>query len=248
MTNRAAVVLAAGEGKRMKSDLPKVLHPLKGRPLLLWVLDAIAGAGLERTVVIIGHGGEEVRRAVGEREGVEFVWQREQRGTGHAVQQTASRFDGFDGAVVILSGDVPLVRPTTITDLLAAHEERGATATVVTTEMADPTGYGRILRDPEGAVDRIVEEKDATDSIRRIREINSGTYAFDAARLFAVLPLLRDANASGEFYLTDTIALLRAEGLLVVPYPVGDGWEVFGINKPEHLRAAEDHLNGREHG
>lgn len=238
MRERAALVLAAGEGKRMKSDLPKVLHPLRGRPLLHWVLGAIESAGFTRTVVIVGHGGEEVKGAAG-KPGLEFVWQREQKGTGHAVLQAAPLFRGFDGSLVVLSGDVPLIRAKTLESLVALHEERRAAATVITAEMPDPTGYGRIVRDARGSVERIVEQKDATEEERAIREINSGTYCFDARALFEVLPLLRAENAGGELYLTDTISLLRERGREVTPFPVPDRWEIFGINTPEHLGLAE---------
>ncbi|MFH1277697.1 MAG: NTP transferase domain-containing protein [Candidatus Eisenbacteria bacterium] len=241
MKDRAALVLAAGEGKRMKSDLPKVLHRLRGKPLLHWVLDAVESARFPRAVVIVGHGGEAVK-AASERPGVEFVWQREQKGTGHAVMQAEPLLRDFDGSLVVLSGDVPLVRPGTLERLVSVHEERRAAVTVITAEMPDPTGYGRIVRDAGGEVDRIVEQKDAAPEEREIREINSGTYCFDCRALFEVLPLLRSENAGGEFYLTDTIAKLRERGRVVAPFPVADRWEIFGINTPEHLGLAEKRL------
>jgi len=247
----AAVVLAAGEGKRMRSPIPKVLHPLAGRPLIAWVLDAARGAGLSRFVIVVGRGGEEVAAAASG-PGVGFVVQHERKGTGHAVQQAEPLLGRHDGPLVILSGDVPLIRAETIGGLLAAHEAGGATATVVTAEMPDPTGYGRIVKGESGLVDRIVEEKDASEEERAIREINSGTYCFDARVLFEALPSLRAENASGEYYLTDTIAVLRGRGLPVRPFPVADRWEIFGINTPAHLEQAAAHLaargGGRKHG
>ncbi len=244
---RIAVILAAGAGTRMKSDLPKVLHLLKGKPLIRFVLDAIEGARFDRTVLIVGHGGERVIDTVGDRN-VEFAWQREQKGTGHAVLQAKELLEGESGSVVVLSGDVPLVRSKTLLDLLRAHEEAGPAATVVTAEFADPTGYGRIVRGPGGVVERIVEQKDATEEERKIGEINSGTYCFAAGPLFETLPILGNDNASGEYYLTYVIGRFRDERLAVLPFVLDDVWEIFGINTAEHLRLAERHLEGRNHG
>jgi bifunctional UDP-N-acetylglucosamine pyrophosphorylase/glucosamine-1-phosphate N-acetyltransferase len=164
------------------------------------------------------------------------------------VLQAAPLFAGFRGAVAVLSGDVPLLRSGTIRRLSREHETAGAAATVLTAEMPDPHGYGRIVRSPDGGIERIVEEKDATDEERRIREINSGTYCFDAAGLFDALPGVGAENASGEYYLTDTIALLRGMGRVVRPLLVRDRWEIFGINTPQHLEAAARHLEEATHG
>lgn len=231
----------------MKSDTPKVLHLLKGRPLLEWVLDTIDRAGFDRTIVVVGHGGERVMEAVKSR-GVEFVWQREQKGTGHAVLQAAPLLEGEEGMVAVLSGDVPLVQPSTLLDLARSHEESDASCTVVTAEFQDPTGYGRIVRGPGGVVERIVEQKDADAAERRIREINSGTYCFAAKPLFDVLPGLSNENAGGEYYLTDVIGRFRERSLPVSPYVVADVWEIFGINTVEHLELAERHIDGSDHG
>ena len=246
MSGRAAVVLAAGEGTRMKSNLPKVLHLLEGKPLLAWVLDAAAGAGFDRTVVVVGHGGERVREEMAGRK-VEFVWQRERKGTGHAVMQTAPLLERFDGTVAVLSGDVPLVRAGTLRAMAERHEREGAAATLATVRMEDPSGYGRIIRDGGGGVARIVEQKDAGEAERRIDEINAGTYCFRAGPLFETLPELRADNAGGEYYLTDTIGVFVKRGLPVLPYEVEDLWEVFGINTSEHLRLAARRLReGRD--
>jgi len=244
---RAALVLAAGEGKRMRSSLPKVLHVLIDKPLIIWVLDAARAAGFDRVAVVVGHGGEEVRRAVS-RPGVEFVRQEEQKGTGHAVLQAAPLLADLDGSLVVLSGDVPFVSAATLAGLVRFHEKEGGAATVVTATMDDPTGYGRIVRGGRGTIDRIVEEKDAAPEEQRIREINSGAYAFDAKTLFQVLPRIGTENASGEIYLTDAIGILRSMGRAVFPYPVADRWEIFGINTPEHLEAAAAHAEGRSNG
>lgn len=244
MSQRVAVVLAAGEGTRMKSDLPKVLHELHGKPLLGWVLDAIDAAGYDRTIVIIGHEGERVQRAV-EARGVEFAWQREQLGTGHAVLQARDALGDAEGQVTVLSGDVPLIRPETLAELMRVHRENDAAATVMTAEFEDPTGYGRIVRDRSGMVERIVEQKDASDEEKRIREINSGTYTFEIGPLFEILPRLGNANASGEYYLTDVVAELRARGEGVYPFVVPDVWEIFGINTKDHLALAARHFEER---
>ncbi|NNE09803.1 MAG: NTP transferase domain-containing protein [Gemmatimonadetes bacterium] len=244
MSERVAVVLAAGEGTRMRSSLPKVLHELHGRPLIGWVLAAIEAAGYDRTVVIIGHKGELVKRAIEDHD-VEIAWQREQLGTGHAVLQAQKALRGSSGQVTVLSGDVPLVRPETLAELVRVHKGAGAGATIMTAEFEDPTGYGRIVRGDDGMVERIVEQKDATEQEKKIREINSGTYTFEIEPLFDILPALGNTNASGEYYLTDVVAELRARGEAVVPFVVPDVWEIFGINTPEHLALASAHIEER---
>lgn len=244
MTDRVALILAAGEGTRMKSDLPKVLHPLCGKTLLAWVLDAVEEADYDRAIVVVGHGGDRVREeAIGR--SVEFVTQEEQKGTGHAVLQAEPLLRGFDGTLAVLSGDVPLIRSRTLRELADRHEEDGAGATIITTELPDPAGYGRIVRGENGLVEKIVEEKDASDEERAIREVNSGTYCFRSLPLFEILPRIGTENASGEVYLTDSIAALMARRLPVLPHPVADRWEVFGINTVEHLRLAAGVLAAR---
>ncbi len=243
--NRTALILAAGEGTRMESSLPKVLHMLKGRPLLSWVLDAIDETGFDRTIVVIGHEGKRVQEAVANR-GVEFVWQREQKGTGHAVLQAAPLLARRGGSVAILSGDVPLVQAETLNSLLAEHEAAGASATVMTAEFDDPSGYGRIIRSTDGMIDRIVEQKDASETERRVKEINSGTYCFAVNPLYDVLPTLGMDNAGGEYYLTDVIARFRERRLAVYPFVVEDVWEIFGINTKKHLSLVEERIAGEE--
>jgi bifunctional UDP-N-acetylglucosamine pyrophosphorylase/glucosamine-1-phosphate N-acetyltransferase len=245
--NRIALVLAAGEGKRMKSKIPKVLHRLKGKTLIERVLDAIDEAGFDRTILIVGHGGEEVRRTVGHR-GVEFAWQHEQKGTGHAVLQAAPLLSDVGGSLVVLSGDVPLIRPSTLRDLACEHEKSLSASTIVTAEFEDPTGYGRIVRGDSGGVERIVEQKDAKPEELAIKEINSGTYCFAVSPLLEVLPKLGNDNASGEYYLTDVIGRFRERDLPVAPYVVGDVWEIFGINTAAHLKQAARHIDRGDHG
>jgi bifunctional UDP-N-acetylglucosamine pyrophosphorylase/glucosamine-1-phosphate N-acetyltransferase len=182
----AAIILAAGQGKRMQSDLAKVLHPVLGRPMLEHVLDATDEAGVGRAIVIVGHQAERVRTAMAGR-GVEFALQSEQKGTGHAVMQARPLLGEHRGEVLVLCGDTPLLTSETLLALLATHRGTAAAATVLTAELPDPTGYGRILRGLDGGVRRIVEHKDATEDERRVREINSGLFAFTTADLFTAL-------------------------------------------------------------
>src|SRR5215470_8457363 len=206
-----ALVLAAGQGTRMNSDLAKVLHPMAGRPLLAWVLDALDQLGVGRTLVVIGHQRDRVRAAFPETD-VEWVEQVEQRGTGHAVLMAGPALEDFEGTLLVVCGDTPLLRAGTLHDLLEGHAASGAAATVLSTIVPDPKGYGRIVRDPQGALTAIVEERDATPEQRAIAEINSGIFAFDYPPLAAVLSGLTAHNAQGEYYLPDTIGLLIRGG------------------------------------
>jgi bifunctional UDP-N-acetylglucosamine pyrophosphorylase/glucosamine-1-phosphate N-acetyltransferase len=228
------IVLAAGVGKRMRSRLPKVLHSLAGRPLLAHVLEAARAVHPRSTIVVHGHGAEAVRAAF-EGAGVQWVLQAEQRGTGHAVQQALPLLQA-GGDVLILYGDVPLVRAATLQRLVEAA--RGGIA-VTTAELDDPGGYGRILRDAAGRVERIVEEKDATPEQRALREINAGLMALGAARLAAWLARLRNDNAQKEYYLTDVVSMAVSEGLPVHAVKVADASEVAGVNSKRELAALE---------
>jgi bifunctional UDP-N-acetylglucosamine pyrophosphorylase/glucosamine-1-phosphate N-acetyltransferase len=244
--SRTVIVLAAGEGKRMKSALPKVLHSLLGRTLVGHVLAAAAPLGARRTLVVIGHGADQVRDHLSQiAPDAEPVLQPEQHGTGHAVR--ISLPPDVDGTVVVLNGDLPLVRAETLTALVADHEARGNAATLLTAEVADPTGLGRIISGP-GGLERIVEERDATPQERLIREINAGAYAFDAALLRDALAKLSTNNDQGEEYLTDVIGLLVAAGQHVATYRTGDPDETLGANdraQLAHLRALlRDRING----
>lgn len=233
----AAIVLAAGKGTRMKSDLPKVLHQVCGLPMVEHVVRALRGAGVERVVVVVGHGGEAVQAALGN--AVEYAWQHEQLGTGHAVRCAAATLEGFDGPVVVASGDTPLVDAPTMASLLKAHGENAVT--VATSMLDDPTGYGRIVRDADGRPCRIVEQKDATDEQRRIREVNSGLYAFDGPTLFRLLPRLRDDNAQREYYLTDLVAMAAVDGLTVAAQ-LADPILLAGVNDRWQLADVESSL------
>ncbi|HXF81172.1 MAG TPA: bifunctional UDP-N-acetylglucosamine diphosphorylase/glucosamine-1-phosphate N-acetyltransferase GlmU [bacterium] len=231
-----AVVLAAGKGKRMQSDLPKVLHRLCGRPLVLYVLDALAGAVAAPPLVVVGYGAEAVRGVVGDR-GV-CVDQGEPRGTGHAVQQAWPHLGEGDEPVLIAYGDTPLLRAETIRALLEVHRTTRAAATMLTAALDDPTGYGRVVRGPDGAVQRIVEEADASPEEARLREINAGTYVFERRALAAALAALSPANAQGEYYLTDTIAWLLRDGQRVSAL-LAPAEEAMGVNSRRELAACE---------
>lgn len=229
---RTVIVLAAGEGKRMRSALPKVLHPLLGRTLLGHVLAAAEPLAAARTLTVVGHGADQVVAHLADiAPHAAPVLQAEQRGTGHAVRLALeSAPDCAHGTVVVLNGDVPLLRPETLAALVVAHEQAGAAATVLTAEVADPTGLGRIMRDEAGGLAAIVEERDATPAQRAIREINAGIYAFEGAALTAALGKLTAHNDQGEEYLTDVIGLLRAQRLAVAAFVAADPVETLGAN------------------
>ena len=233
-THAAAIVLAAGKGTRMKSDLPKVLHKVCGLPMVEHVVRALRGAGVQRIVVVVGHGGEAVQEALGAT--VEYAWQREQLGTGHAVQCAADALLGHEGPVVVASGDAPLVDAAAMRALLDAHGARALTVAAAVLE--DPHGYGRIVRDAEGKLTGIVEQKDASEAQRAIREINAGLYAFDGRVLFSLLPRLRNANAQGEYYLTDLVAMAAADGLAVAAH-LADAALLQGVNDRWQLSEVE---------
>jgi len=240
-----AVILAAGEGKRMESDLAKVLHPLAGAPLLDHVLVACEQAGVPRAVVVVGARREQVEAWLAERPrtamDVRSAVQAEQRGTGHALSCALPAIDalGPTRELVVLCGDAPLIRAQTIQDLVALHRSRHAGATILTADLDDPTGYGRIVRTAAGDVERIVEHRDASPAERALKEINSADYVFDRAAVIAALAHVTNDNRQGEFYLTDTIALLRAEGRPILACKVADAREVLGVNTPAQLAEAE---------
>jgi bifunctional UDP-N-acetylglucosamine pyrophosphorylase/glucosamine-1-phosphate N-acetyltransferase len=228
------VILAAGQGKRMRSGLPKVLHPLAGRPLLAHVLDTARALKARRTVVVHGHGAEAVRAAFPDA-GIAWALQSEQLGTGHAVQQAMPHLEA-NGDVLVLYGDVPLVREATLRRLLEAAREGLA---VLTVELDDPAGYGRVLRDQAGRVARIVEHKDASPSERAVREVNAGFYALSAPRLAGWLKKITNRNAQKEYYLTDIVALAVAEDVPVIGVKAEDEWEVAGVNSKRELATLE---------
>lgn len=230
----AVVILAAGKGTRMKSALPKVLHPIAGRPMVQHVVDAAAALSPANTVLVYGHGGERVREAVsGER--LRWAEQAEQLGTGHAVAQALPHLN--EDVVLVLYGDVPLIRPETLRDFVARVNDRSLA--LMTLELEDPAGYGRIVRDDQGQVTRIVEQKDASDDEKRIREINTGILACSRRFLNDSLPGLSNRNAQGEYYLTDLIAMAVDAGMEVVTEQPQHAWEVDGVNDRVQLARLE---------
>jgi bifunctional UDP-N-acetylglucosamine pyrophosphorylase/glucosamine-1-phosphate N-acetyltransferase len=240
MENQYAVILAAGKGTRMKSDLAKVLHPIEDKPLLQFVLDACVPLKLERTVVVVGHQAEVVAELCA-RNGADTVLQAEQLGTGHAVDQARAQLESASGQVLVLCGDVPLLSTATIDALLRKTTDTGAAATVLTAVAEDATGYGRIVRDESGRVLAIVEQKDADPAQLRIREYNTGTWCFDNSTLWGLLDRLDTNNAQGEYYLTDVVELLVRDGAVVEALVCEDEREVQGINTVDDLeRAAAD--------
>ncbi|TDD12683.1 bifunctional UDP-N-acetylglucosamine diphosphorylase/glucosamine-1-phosphate N-acetyltransferase GlmU [Nonomuraea diastatica] len=242
----AVIVLAAGEGTRMKSQTPKVLHELCGRALLDHMLAAARDLGPERLIVVIGHALERMRdHLAATSPDARAVVQNEQRGTGHAVRTVLEEVGTISGTVLVTYGDVPLLRPQTLATLLERHDADGNAVTVLTAEVPDPTGYGRIIRDESGAVLEIVEEKDADAGQRAIKEMNSGIYAFDGELLADAVKRVSADNAQGEEYLTDVLAILRGDGHRVGACVAGDFVEVEGVNDRVQLAAARQVLNRR---
>ena len=234
----AAIVLAAGQGTRMNSDLAKVLHPMCGEPLLAHVLGALDATGVGRVLVVIGHQRDRVRAAFSDPR-IEWVVQAEQRGTGHAIQMAAPALTGFTGTLLVAYGDTPLLRGATLRALLEHHAASGAAVTVLSARVPDASGYGRIVRDAGSGRVAIVEERDATPAQTSIDEINSGIYAFRYPVLERVLGRLTPGNAQGEYYLTDTLSLIQDAGHAAEVLCADDWHEMLGINTPAQLAEAE---------
>lgn len=228
----------------MNSDLPKVLHELGGKPMVEYVINTAKEAGAGRIILVVGHKWEQARKSL-KHLSVEFVVQEKQLGTGHAVLQTKELLSDFQGDVLVLCGDVPLLRSDTLKQLLNEHRERKAAATVLTALFDDPSGYGRVIRDQSGLVQKIVEDKDATAEEKEVREINTGTFCFDRACLFSVLDKVTNDNQQGEYYLTDTLKLLLDQKRPVWAVMACDPSETIGINSTEELKEAEEILLSR---
>ncbi len=242
MKETLGIVLAAGMGTRMRTDLPKVLCRANGRPLIDYVLDALAEAGVTRTIVVVGYRGDLVRAAVSERRGVECVEQSERLGTGHAVKMCRQRLEAFSGPVVVVAGDSPLIQADSIRELLDAFHQTPSGCLLGTLHKTNPAGLGRIVRDAAGRFQAIVEERDATDEQRLVTEVNMSTYVFDAAQLVIALDLLRNENRQREYYLTDCPAILLRRGERVEALPVLRPCEALSVNTPEELALAEAEL------
>lgn len=241
MDRLAAVVMAAGKGKRMKSDLPKVLHEFYGRPMVAYVVDTLISLEIKQIYVVIGHHAEKVREAlVPYLEKIEFVMQEEQRGTGHAVLMTEPYLRDFDGDILVVSGDVPFLSPETILNLIQVHRREEAAATVLSSIPEDPENYGRIVRVPgTDLVSQIIEDKDATVDEKKIEEINTGTFCFDNKYLFDSLAEIEDNNSQKELYLTDIMGILRSKGLKTAVYMTDNADEALGVNSAEQKTALE---------
>lgn len=235
MSNLVAVIMAAGKGTRMKSKLPKVLHTLSGKTLIEHVLDKVSQVGVERPLVIVGHGRESIEAHIRNR--AEIVLQQEQLGTGHAVMQALPYIDD-EQTILVLSGDQPLLKATTLNTLVELHQAQEAGATVLTAWLDEPFGYGRILKKGENLV-KIVEEKDASAEERKIKEINTGTYCFKGSALKEALAKITTNNAQGEYYLTEVFAVLLKQNQKVLTYCTPDSLEALGINSRSQLAEAE---------
>lgn len=240
---RFAIVLAAGQGKRMKSKLYKVLHPVCGKPMVGHVLQTVQQVNCERSVVVVGHGAEAVRTYL--QDAAEYVLQEQQLGTGHAVKQAKDLLGGEEGSTIVICGDTPLVTSSTLENLLKLHESNNAAATVLTAHMDNPKGYGRVIRGGDDSVQRIVEQKDCSPAEDAVTEINTGTYCFDNKKLFAALEKVTNQNAQQEYYLTDCIGFLKEAGETVLAYQTDDYAESIGVNDRLALSEAEGFMRER---
>lgn len=247
MKNLAVVVLAAGKGKRMNSDLAKVLHPILGRPLIEYLLDTLIGLKIDPIVIVIGFQADLVKEALADySDRVKFALQEKQLGTGHATQMAEPELSGFKGDILVLAGDVPFLSPETIINLVDTHRTEQAAATVLSSFPPDATGYGRIIRQGlDNLVEKIVEHKDATEEERKIGEINTGTFCFKAADLFSALNRVKNDNSQGEYYLTDVMQILREQGKKAAVYRTDDAEEALGVNSSEQLAELEKRFAGR---
>lgn len=244
MEQMTAVILAAGMGTRMKSEIPKVLHRVNGIPMIGQVIRTVKEAGCGSCAAITGFKGDMVRHALGD--AVDYIEQKEQLGTGHALMQAAPYLAEKTGYVLVVCGDTPLLRAETVRGLMEECEERRAAAAVLTARMENPFGYGRVLRDKEGHMTSIVEQKDGTPEELAVKEINTGTYCFEISALLSALPQLTCNNAQGEYYLTDVFGILIREGRHVVPVTAEDADETMGVNSRIQLAAADRILRLRK--
>ena len=234
--SNCAIILAGGEGKRMKSDKPKTLSPVLGKPMLLWVITALRNAGIDDICVVKGFKKECVEEFLAGLDfPVESVFQAERLGTGHAVMMAKDVLQAHDGNVVILNGDAPFMMSETIRNSLRQHTETASAATVISARVDDPTGYGRIVRDENGGLSAIVEQKDADEETLKISEVNSGGFWFDCKLLLSVLDRIRSDNKAGEYYLPDAIKLLLSDGQTVGAYTAECSDAVLGANDPAQL-------------
>ena len=243
MSNRYAIILAAGQGTRMKSKLYKVLHPVCGKPMVQHVIDQVKSLDINEIVTIVGHGAEKVKDQLGADS--QYALQAEQLGTAHAVQQAGDMLADKEGVTIVVCGDTPLIKGETMEALFKHHEETSAKATILTARAEDPTGYGRIVRNSEGFVEKIVEHKDANEQERSINEINTGTYCFDNKMLFEAIQNVSNDNVQGEYYLPDVIEILKNQGEIVSAYVTDNFAETLGVNDRVALAEAERTMKKR---
>lgn len=241
--NRYAVILAAGKGTRMQSKLYKVLHKVCDRTMVELVLDSLNDLEMQEVITVVGHGAERVKEVLGDR--TKFVLQAEQLGTAHAVKVAKDELKDKEGTTIVMYGDTPLIRPETINSMLDHHENTNAKATVLTAIADDPFAYGRIIRDVNGKLVKIVEEKDATEQEKKIKEINSGIYCFDNKLLFEILEKVKNDNKQGEYYLPDVLGLIREQKEIIETYLCEDFDETFGVNDRVALAYAENVMRNR---
>jgi len=244
----AGVVLAAGEGTRMKSHLPKVLHEVKGKPMIKHVIDNLAGAGVNNIVIVIGYGAQQVKEALGNqyRQALKYVYQEKRLGTAHAVMCAEPILFSKADRIVVMYGDTPFFKSETIKNLISVCIEKEAALSMVTFEASEPSGYGRVITDSGGHVKKIVEEKDATFEEKKIREVNAGCYCFEASFLWENLPKVRKSEATGEYYLTDLIEIANSQNKKVVRLKIREESEAWGINTPEQLKKACEMIKKNE--
>lgn len=235
----AVIVLAAGEGKRMRSALPKALHRICAKPMIEYVLETAESLNPAEILIVVGRGADKVRESLEDKTALKFVFQEEQLGTGHAVLVCEKELTKFSGTVLILSGDTPLLSKETLQNFLSLHKESQAVATLLSSNLKNPGGYGRIIRNKSGEVERIVEERDASEDEKKICEVNTGTYCFDKEKLFAALKEVKCENDQKEFYLTDVVEILKKKGEKVVALATKEEREVLGINSRSQLAEVE---------
>lgn len=244
MSELRAVILAAGKGTRMKSDLPKVVHTIEGKCLVDYAIDAAQGAGATDICLVVGYKNEVVKESIAHAN-MKFALQEEQLGTGHAVR-CAKEFLGDEGQTLILFGDTPLITAKTLKNLLEYHKGHGNAVTVLSAMIDDPTGYGRIIRDAKGVFVKSVEHKDATEEELACHEINSGMYVFDTKELKEALEKITPNNAQGEYYLPDTLTIIKEKGLKVDAYALDNPEDITGVNDQEQLAAAAEIIRARQ--
>lgn len=237
-----SLILAAGKGTRMKSDLPKVIHKVNGVPMVKKIMNILDEIKVEENILILGHKKEVVLEAIG---AVNYVVQEEQLGTGHAIMMAEPKFKDYDGDIMVLCGDTPLLRAETLENLYKKHKKSGAVTTLLTSIYENPFGYGRIVK-KDGKVISIIEEKEADDEIKKIREVNAGVYIFDSKELWKALSKIDNKNDKGEYYLTDVIGIQVAEGKLIDSYILDDNVEILGVNSKIELAQADGVLRARK--